>query len=300
MQILDARQTQERLEYGALARAIAELLTNQTTVAPLRSTLDLPDDGTLLLMPAADHEIAMTKMITMHPDNSARGLVTIQGEMIVMDARTGLRRGMLDGAVVSERRTAALSLLAAQHLAPQPSAPLLVVGAGVQARAHLDAFHEGLGTDEVFITSRTRSKADELAAYARKRGLKAAVVDEPAEALDEVGLIATTTTSATAVLPDVLSPRTFVAAVGAFNPRMAEISPALISRATVVVDTLEGARAEAGDLIQAEAAGRFDWERALTLADIVRSPSSLPGPVVFKSVGSSLWDLAAARLAFAG
>lgn len=299
MDILDAQQTHDRLEYHALAGAIADVLKNRAAVAPLRSTLDLPADGTLLLMPAADHEIAMTKVVTMHPGNAARELVTIQGEMIVMDTSTGVRRGMLDGATVSERRTAAVSLLAAQCLAPQPAAPLLIVGAGVQGRAHLDAFHEGLGTDEVFITSRTRDNAERLADHARKRGLTASVVSEPAEALDHVGLIATTTTSSTAVLPNTLSPETFVAAVGAFNPLMAEVPPAQISGASVVVDTLEGARAEAGDLIQAEAAGLFEWERALTLADVVRSPQTLTGPVVFKSVGSPLWDLAAARLVFA-
>lgn len=299
MEKLNARQTHDRLAYPALAGAIADVLENATAVAPLRSTLDLPAGGMLLLMPAADSEVAMTKVVTMHPDNARQNLATIQGEMIVMDACTGRRHGMLDGAVVSERRTAALSLLAAQCLAPRPSSPLLIVGAGVQGRAHLDAFHEGLGTDTVVITSRTRQHAEQLADYARERGLTASVVDTPADAIDDVGLIATTTTSSSVVLPDTLPADTFVAAVGAFKPDMAEVPPALIASASVVVDTLEGTGAEAGDLIQAHAAGQFDWERALTLADVVASRPECAGPIVFKSVGSSLWDLAAARLAFA-
>lgn len=300
MERLNASQTHDRLQYPSLARAIADVLKRDTAVAPLRSTLDLPNEGTLLLMPASDNDIAMTKVVTMHPENAKHDLATIQGEMIVMDAGTGVRRGVLDGAVVSERRTAAVSLLAAQCLAPQPSSPLLIVGAGVQGRAHVDAFHEGLGVDTVFITSRTRKSAEQLADYAHERGLTASVVDKPADAIDDVGLIATTTTSSSVVLPDRLPTDTFVAAVGAFNPHMAEVSPALIAGASVVVDTLDGARAEAGDLIQAQAAGQFDWAHALTLADVVESRHELKGPIIFKSVGSSLWDLAAARLAFAG
>jgi 1-piperideine-2-carboxylate/1-pyrroline-2-carboxylate reductase [NAD(P)H] len=64
------------------------------------------------------------------------------------------------------------------------------------------------------------------------------------------------------------------------------------------VDTLEGAREEAGDLIQAAAAGAFDWSRAIDLGEVLLSSQKLRGPVVFKSVGDALWDLAAAKTAF--
>lgn len=83
----------------------------------------------------------------MHPDNPARGLPCIQGEVLALDAATGLRLGLLDGPALTARRTAAASLLAARLLAPRTPAKstLLLVGAGVQARAHLEAFREGLG-----------------------------------------------------------------------------------------------------------------------------------------------------------
>lgn len=298
MQILDADQTRARLEYTGLAQAVADVLTRGTAVAPVRTALSLPEGGTLLLMPAADDEIAMTKLVTVHPRNADQRLPTIQGEMVVMDAHTGVRQGLLDGATVSARRTAAVSLLAAQRLAPKPDSPLLIVGAGVQARAHLEAFREGLGVDTVFIASRTQERAERLAAYARELGLAATVVDRPENALDRARLIATTTTSRQPVLPDELPVDTFVAAVGAFNPEMAELSPALIESAAVFVDTLQGAQEEAGDLIQAAGAGRFDWSRARTLEQALELSGKPAGPVLFKSVGCSLWDLAAARLAF--
>ncbi|MGB3633911.1 MAG: delta(1)-pyrroline-2-carboxylate reductase family protein, partial [Rubrobacteraceae bacterium] len=91
---------------------------------------------------------------------------------------------------------------------------------------------------------------------------------------------------------------TFVAAVGAFNPEMAELPPGLLSEATVVVDTLEGVKEEAGDLIQAERAGAFNWDQAIQLEDTLDWDNLPDGPTVFKSVGHALWDLAAARTVF--
>lgn len=304
MQVLSPQQTRERLPYAALADAIREMLFERAAGhadAPERIQVALADGGTLLLMPAADDEIAMTKLVTVHPRNGDRGLPTIHGEVVVMDARTGVRKGLLDGATVSGRRTAALSLLAAQHLAPVKSGPLLIVGAGTQARVHLEAFHDGLGITEVYIRSRTRQRAEELAEYAGELGVSVRIVDRVEDALADTRLFVAATTSQEPVLPNKLPADAFVAAVGAFTPEMAELPPALISAASVVVDTLEGARAEAGDLIQAAAAGAFRWEDAHALDTVIgENAPRLPGPVLFKSVGHSLWDLAAARLAFAG
>lgn len=299
MEILGPQETAARLPYGALADAIREVALSDEAHAPPRLAVPLPGDGVLLAMPAADGELAITKLVTVHPENGARNLPTIQGEVVVLEAGTGRRLGLLDGATVTARRTAALSLLAARTLAPDRDGDLLVVGAGTQARAHLEAFGEGLGTRRVFVTSRTRTGAEALAEHARNIGLEAYTVDDPAEALGEVSLVVTATTSRKPVLPEgALRERVFVAAVGAFRPGMAELPPRLLSRATVVVDTVEGAREEAGDLISATDAGAFDWADAVPLADALRGGASDSGSYVFKSVGHALWDLAAARTAF--
>lgn len=301
MEILTAGETAARLTYAALADAIREIALARTSggvQAPPRLALPLPEGGVLLVMPASDAEIAITKLVTVHPANAARGLPTIQGEVVVMEATTGRRLGLLDGATVTARRTAALSLLAARELAPRPEGPLLVVGAGAQGRSHLEAFVEGLGVSKVFVASRTREKAETLAAHARKLGVEAVVVENQEEALSEVGLIVTATTSREPVLPEGVREGTFVAAVGSFEPEAAELGPGLISGSTVVVDTLEGAKEEAGDLIQAEKVGAFNWKDATTLEDALRDDERPAGTVVFKSVGNALWDLAAARAAF--
>ena len=198
MEILDASQTAARLPYPELADSIREVALARSSgelQAPPRLVLPLPEGGVLLVMPASDREISITKLVTVHPQNPGRGLPTIQGEVVVMDARTGERLGLLDGSVVTARRTAALSMLAARELAPRQSGPLLVVGAGTQGRAHLEAFREGLGVSRVFISSRNSKSAISLAGHARSLGLEAQAVEGPEEVLDDVSLVVTATTS---------------------------------------------------------------------------------------------------------
>ncbi len=301
MEILDAEKTASRLPFPELADAIREVALARrsgTVQAPPRLALPLAEGGVLLVMPASDAEISITKLVTVHPENASRGLPTIQGEVVVMEAATGLRLGLLDGAVVTARRTAALSMLAARELAARPDGPLLVVGAGTQGRSHLEAFRDGLGVSKVFVYSRTTESAAELTERATSLGMDAAIIERPADAVGEATLLVTATTSREPVLTEGVREDAFVAAVGSFEPEAAELPPALISRSTVVVDTMEGAQEEAGDLLQAESTGAFRWENATALEDALRWSERPAGPVVFESVGHALWDLAAARTAF--
>jgi ornithine cyclodeaminase len=295
--ILGAGETAARLPYAALADAIRDVSLSEIE-APPRLAVPLPEGGVLLVMPASDGEIAVTKLVTVHPGNTARGMPTIQGEMVVMEAVTGRRLGFLDGATVTARRTAALSLLAARELAPQPEGPLLVVGAGAQGRSHLEAFREGLGVQRAYVSSRTPESARILVEHARELGMEARVTEDIEEALAEARLVVTATTSREPVLPGEVADGTFVAAVGSFEPEAAELHPDLFPGSTVVVDTMEGAKEEAGDLIRAESAGTFRWADATELEEVLRGGDRPSGTVVFKSVGHSQWDLAAARTAF--
>jgi 1-piperideine-2-carboxylate/1-pyrroline-2-carboxylate reductase [NAD(P)H] len=303
VEILGAEETAARLPYADLAESIREVVLERgsgAVHAPSRMSLPLAEGGVLLVMPASGEDIAMTKLVTVHPENARSDLPTIQGEVVVMEAGTGRRLGILDGSVVTARRTAALSLLAARELAPRPNGPLLIVGAGTQGRAHLEAFHEGLGTSRVFVNSRTEESAGSLVEHAERLGLEARVVEESGEALGEASLVVTATTSREPVLPEGVPEGSFVAAVGSFEPGAAELPVGLVAGAAVVIDTLEGAREEAGDLIQAEKAGVFSWENATQLEDVLRASERPVGTVVFKSVGHALWDLAAAWTVFGG
>ncbi len=300
MQILTAGETVALLPYPELSDALAGVLRDRKmgrARAPQRLGLPLAGGGLLFLMPATDEQLAITKLVTIHTGNSAVGLPVVQADVLVMEAGTGRRLLTLDGNVVTARRTAALSLLAARSLAPCPGGPLLVVGAGTQGRSHLEAFVEGLGVREVYIYSRTQANAEMLAAHARTLtgGPAVRVVTDTSQVIDRARLVVTATTSSEPVLlPGApLSDDAFVAAVGAYTPQMTELPPDLVLRSRLFVDTIEGVRSDGGDFIQAG----VDWARVTPLEDALDGPPQGNGPVIFKSVGHALWDLAAAKLA---
>jgi ornithine cyclodeaminase len=297
IRIFDAAQTRLALPYPALCDVLSDMLQAHRAgriVAPERMTVSIAAEGTLLLMPASDGHIAITKLVTVHPENRKESLPTIQGEVIVMNAANGQRLGILDGITVTARRTAAVSALAARRLAPDPTGPLLIVGAGTQARAHIEAFREVLSVRQVFITSRTRQNAEKMAAFARTLDLRVQVLQHPEPVLKDVTLIVTATNSDSPVIGGELRSDAFVAAVGAYTPSMAELPADLVRRSRLFADSLEGVRAEAGDFIQAE----IDWGRVRPLAEAIEEQRPEEGPVIFKSVGHAMFDLAAARLAF--
>jgi len=260
----------------------------------------LPGGGSLFVMPALDRRIAITKLISYTPANAGTGRPAIQGDVVVFDLATGERRLVLDGPTVTARRTAAVSLLAAQTLAPNTQGPLLIVGAGVQGRAHLEAFAAGLNVKDVRIASRSEASARALAEHAHALGLNALVVSDADAALADCPLVVTCTPASGVVLQALPRPDAFIAAVGAFTPQMVELSPELcrhiVTQGMVVLDTRD-ADHEAGDLLQAG----LDVTRYATLGDVLRAKQNRPdtkvGPVLFKSCGWAGWDLAAARLA---
>ncbi len=299
--ILSPEQTARALPYSALAQEIAALLQDPTVAVPPRIVQALQGGGSLFVMPAADAQVAITKLISFMPGNAERGLPTIQGDIVVFDVQTGQRVALLDGPTVTARRTAAVSLLAAQQLAPRRDGPMLIVGAGVQGRSHLEAFHQGLGVQEVWVASRSRASADALVAHAHSMGLQARRVDEPNAALADCPLVVSTTPAQQVVLTARPRSDAFVAAVGAFTPRMvewsAEVCQHLARTGTLVVDTRD-ADHEAGDLLQAG----LDVSTLPSLADVVgqtvawqNAHRPADGPVFFKSCGWGGWDLAAAR-----
>jgi 1-piperideine-2-carboxylate/1-pyrroline-2-carboxylate reductase [NAD(P)H] len=298
--LLTPARTAERLGYGALAGEIAALLADASVRVPPRLVQALPGGASLFVMPAFDAKLAITKLITFTPANAGSGRPAIQGDVLVFDVATGERRLILDGPTVTARRTAAVSLLAAQRLAPNTGGPLLIVGAGAQGLAHLEAFAQGLGIAQVRVASRSAASAQALASHARSLGLQASVVTDVDGQMRDCPLVVTCTPASGVVLRAVPRPDAFVAAVGAFTPAMVELDPALCRHfavhGTVVVDTPDALH-EAGDLLQAG----LDVARFADLRSVVLHPSDRPpGPVLFKSCGWAGWDLAAARCAMVG
>ena len=294
---LDARQTAERLTWRALVDEIEALLRDDGVRIPERIVMPTAHGAVLFVMPGCDARVAMTKLITFTPTNGGSAMPTIQGDVTVFDVASGTRRLILDGPTVTARRTAAVSALGARWLAPDTAGPMLIVGAGVQGRAHMEVFAQVLGVRRFAIASRSRASAQALVDHAQALGLQAEVALDADAALADCSLVVTCTPASGVVLR--ASPRAdaFIAAVGAFTPQMVELAPALCRHVAdhgrIVVDTRE-AEHEAGDLLQAG----IDVAALPSLRDVVRAGRrGGRGPVLFKSCGWAGWDLAAARLA---
>lgn len=306
VRVYDEGETAALLPYPELAAEIGSTLRDTVAgeVRALeRATTDLPGDGMFLLMGAADQRLAIAKVGAVHPTNAAKGLPTIIASVIVTDATNGEVNALLHGATVTVHRTSALSLYGAMQVGAK-AGTVFMVGAGAQAVGHLDALHAGLGVGRLYVTSRTAARAQALVDRAAELGIPAELVTDPATALEraaEADLLVTTTNSRTPVLPAELAsrlrPEATIVAVGAYRHDLAEIPPAVVAACDVVVDTLAGAKVEAGDLLQAEAAGVWSWDRARELADLLNGFERSGRPVLVKTVGHSMWDLAAARLA---
>lgn len=295
--LLSAAQTAALLPYPALLEEIVRLLGDASVQVPPRLVQPLAGGGSLFVMPASDSRVAMTKLITFTPANAGTARATIQGDVVVFDIASGERRLVLDGPTVTARRTAAVSVLAAQRLAPTTRGPLLIVGAGVQGKAHLEAFAEVLQVREVVIASRSAASTQALVQHAHALGLQARVVDDANAALADCPLAVTCTPARGVVLHRLPRHDGFISAVGAFTPQMVELGPELCrhlaQQGAVFVDTADAGH-EAGDLLQAG----LDVSRFATLADVVAHDTARPaGPVLFKSCGWAGWDLAAARTA---
>ena len=292
---LNRAETIAALPYDSLCRHLEAMLVLakggharcvQRTVLPLAEG----GGGVLLSMAASDNELAVTKIVTVHPNNSAIRLPVVQSEVNVICAVTGRRLMSLDGDVVTARRTAAVSALAVRrcrpHLGTRASpATLLIVGSGEQGRAHADAFQC------LFCISATRMVARTPGAT----GADAYAASLRPEDVAWADIVVTATSSPTPVISpaaaSALRSTSIVCAVGAFTAAMAEVPAALVERSHWVADNVAAVRVEGGDFLQANAA--VDWCRVVELSSACEMPNDQP--VVFKSVGNALWDLAAAH-----
>jgi 1-piperideine-2-carboxylate/1-pyrroline-2-carboxylate reductase [NAD(P)H] len=306
MHILDAQQTAAALPYDrlvpALAQAAQEFADGRIT-APERQVVPIDANSVLLSMPAVSADLSVTKLITVHGDNARHGLPAIQGEVIVFETQTGRRIALLHGPTVTARRTAAMTLLGIQTLAPAKPKSALLIGTGVQAAAHADALVEFFGVTQFWIVARDVARmqafCSELSIRHADRGIVASplAADAMQKDVPATDVLIALTTSRTAVIPARLAPHTLAIGVGAFKPDMVEFPAALLAERTIVVDDLGGAKHEAGDLIQAG----VDWNRVRAIGDILagRGEKLQPsqGLPVFKTVGQASWDLAAARVA---
>jgi 1-piperideine-2-carboxylate/1-pyrroline-2-carboxylate reductase [NAD(P)H] len=309
MKLFDAQATARALDWPALVAAVEAVIRDSRSgqaSAPPRVGVPLGDDAVWLLMPAVSRaaDLAVCKLITVHAGNPARGLPTIQGDILVMRSSTGERIALLDGPAVTARRTAAVTALAVRQIQqarptpPKPAATCLIIGCGVQGRGHLDAFAALFPGTRFLLCSRTAGSAQRLAAEAVSRGIDASVVADPEAALEHADLVVTCTDARQDCVRKPPRDGAIIAAIGSFTPTMSEVAPEVMKAIgnNILLDSADAAH-EAGELIM----NGIDARVLPTLFS--GGAAALPAvdrTVLFKSCGNALWDLAAAQAAAAG
>jgi ornithine cyclodeaminase/alanine dehydrogenase-like protein (mu-crystallin family) len=292
------------LEWRALVDALRDAFRVGVN-APVRSSYPVTDGGDrLLIMPAWSGDGLGVKIVTVFPDNRARGLASVAALYLLMDRATGHPLALIDGEALTLRRTAAASALAAGYLARPDAKRLLVVGTGALA-PYMAAAHCALRPiDRVLVWGRSAEHARTTAARLIVDGLPAEVCAELAAGLAVADIVTCATTAREPIVRGAnVAPGTHVDLVGAFTPEMRESDDELVKRAEVFVDTFAGALKEAGDLVQPINGGAIAREQVRAeLADLVtgRHPGrgSAAAVTLFKSVGTALEDLCAARLVY--
>lgn len=294
---IDGAMLYELLSYDQAIAALERVFTKDPLPDSPQRTVLTRGPGQLLVMPSWSDFAAGVKLVTVNDSNPDRGLPLIQGVYVLFSTDTLEPVAFFDAAPLTALRTASVSALATRYLAPQEAKSLVVFGAGVQAEAHVHAMRAVRRLDEVIIVAPRASTADELAARLTEAGVNART--GTAEDVGGADIVCTCTTSATPVFEgELLKTRAHVNAVGSHRKDERELDSAAVEGATVVVETVASALAEAGDVLVPIAEGVLMQSELVELADLIRGGVGTPGKTVFKSVGVALEDLAVAAEAF--
>lgn len=284
MKYLDAAAVRAAIPLADAIAALRAGLAEGAPPQPVRTSTAWTG-GELLVMPAEAGDLAGAKLVTV-----GHGPVRVQGVYVLFDAETLTPLVVADAVALTLVRTAALSALATDLLAPPAASRLAVIGTGPQAREHVAAIRAVRPISAVTVVGRNRAKA---AAFAASLD---AVAGSDVSGAD---IVCCCTTSATPVVEAArLAPRVHVNAIGAHLPDHREVAADVVASSFVVVDDAEAARHGAGDLIMAIAEGAadksvFDVELAAVVRGAVTAPE---GRTLYKSVGFGLADLLVARL----
>jgi len=255
------------------------------------------------LLPGSHLAFASKVNVNLPENAKLRGLPTIQGIVVVSDAKNGRPLAVMDSIALTGIRTAATAALAAQYGASKDSTRAAIIGCGAQAKYQLEAMRSGFALRAVRVFDLDRARAEAFATAYSTSDCSIAPAPSVSAAVAEVGICITCTTSRSPVLTEDLNLEScFVAAVGADNPEKHEIAPGLMRRARILVDDAE-ACATGGDLNHALRSGAVSKDRVhADLADLAAgrkqgrlSPDEL---VIFDSSGSGIQDVAAAWAAY--
>jgi ornithine cyclodeaminase len=277
--------------------AMIALSTGQTRQL-LRGIIDLPEGHAFGVMPGAmlDELTFGAKLVSVYPENFAKGKSSHQGVVALFDSATGAISAILEAGEITAIRTAAASAAATDVLARADATRLATLGYGEQAERHIAAIRCVRPIEQVTIWGRSLDKARALAE--RMGGIACATV---AEAVDGADIICTVSAAPEPILASAdVADGMHVNAVGSSRAGPAEIANDLVARARLFADHAEGVRAQGAEFIYARAAGLVGDDHLLGEIGEVMA-GTLPGRLtdadvtLYKSLGSIVQDLAAAR-----
>jgi ornithine cyclodeaminase/alanine dehydrogenase-like protein (mu-crystallin family) len=303
MLVLNQEEVEQLLDMegciGAMEGALAALARGEVHV-PLRMVVRPGEEPSLLgLMPAhraGDAPLYSLKTVAVFPDNPKRGLDAHQGTVTLFDGETGEVRVLMNASAITAIRTAAVSAVATRLLAREDARVLGILGAGVQARTHVEAMRAVRDFDEVRLYSPTAEHAQALAEEAGAQALGSAE-----EVVRGADVVVTATNSVEPVVRrEWLEPGAHVNVVGGRPPHMRELDVATIADSAFYVDRRESAEAEAWDYRDALESGAIgpDHIRGEIGEVLIGSAPGRSSPdelTVFRSLGLAVEDLAAAE-----
>jgi len=289
---LDEEQVRKHVRMAdlipAMEKALIDFSAGKVT-QPVRSVIKVdPPGGFLGLMPALTPDGLGLKAVTFYPSNAERGIPTHMATIFLVDPETGIPLAIMDGRLITEMRTAAVSAAATKLLAAPDAKVLAILGSGVQARSHVEALRLVRKFEEVRVWSPTKEHAEQFAKQIDAKAMSAE------EAVRDADVVVTATNSKTPVLKGAwLKSGCHVNAVGACRPDWRELDDEAMTN-ILFVDSRQGALKESGDVILSSA--KIYAELGEALAGKV--PPRANETTIFKSLGMAVEDIAAAMLVY--
>jgi ornithine cyclodeaminase/alanine dehydrogenase-like protein (mu-crystallin family) len=289
---LNEEQVREHLRMTDLIptmeKALIDFSAGRVT-QPVRSIISIdPPGGFLGLMPALTPDGLGLKAVTFYPSNIERGIATHMATIFLVDPQTGTPLAIMDGRLITEMRTAAVSAAATKLLASPDAKVLAILGSGVQARSHVEALRIVRAFEEIRVWSPTKEHADQFASEISATAMSAE------KAVRGADVVVTVTNSKEPVLQGSwLKPGCHVNAVGACRPDWRELDDEVMSN-VILVDSREAALKESGDVILSGAKIYAELGEALTGKITTRTNET----TIFKSLGMAVEDITAATLVY--
>lgn len=268
---------------------------------PVGTGLDGPDPhGTGLVMPAYVHgaRFYATKLVGVHEGNAERGLPTVNAQIALTEAETGLPAAYVAGTRITNARTGCIGGLAAAELASSSPITLGVLGAGTQARWQTRAIAAATDLELVQVYSPSDSKYECADDLWEELGVSVEAVESPEEAVGGANVVVTATTATEPVFPGTaLAPGTLVVAVGAYTAEMRELDATTFERAARVFADVPEEVAGIGDVLEADVEERG----VIPLSEVFEGRAGRDGAdeiLVVESVGTAVLDAATAEHVF--